>query len=715
MHKISTSVIKKDHAAKMGGSAYYVGDYPSKGVLHSSFIRSPHAHARIRKVHYPALPPGYFSVDYRDITGENSVHVVLDDLPVFAQEEVFYIGDAIGMIVGPDAETTAELAAACEVSYEELPAILDINDAETAFFDYHYGRGDTERAFSEADHVFEEDFETGYQEQAYLEPQGMIAQVENDVLTVRGSLQCPYYVHRATAKATGLPTERIRIVQEVTGGGFGGKEAYPSLLAAQLGVAALKAKGQAVRCIFGRREDMEFTSKRHPSRCHYRVAVKEGRVTAMEIDVRFNSGAFTTLSPVVLQRGIIASPGVYNVENLQVRGRALRTHTVPNGAYRGFGAPQTFFAVELMMDHIAASLGQDPLEFKRANLAKQGDATSTSGRYHFPVPLPEMIERVLAASDYANKRAAYAAPQDSLYRKGIGLSLWFHGAGFTGAGERDLIKAVVALEKNAAGQVEILTANTDMGQGVKTTFSKIVAHELGIPYEDIIIHNPDTSRVPDSGPTAASRSLMVVGELLRRAAIRLKEEWCEGQPQRIEEHYTHPDYLVPFNLETFSGDAYPTFAWGVGVVELGFDTLTGANEVLGSWSCFDIGTLADEAIAVGQMEGGVLQGLGYSSMEQMAIDGRGRIRNNSYSDYLIPTSVDVPQLEVQMHVCEYPGGPYGAKGAGELPLVGIPAAFIAAAEQALGVRGINHIPLTAEETLDYLSGSQHGKDKESVR
>jgi CO/xanthine dehydrogenase Mo-binding subunit len=746
MHKVSASVVKKDHAEKMDGSVRYVGDYSHAGMLHCSFIRSPHAHAHIREIRYPQLPPGYLSVDHRDITGENSVHVVEDDMPVFATDEVFFVGDTVALIAGPDARMAAELAAATEVVYEELPAILDIDDAQTVFFDYHYGRGDVSAAFAEADHLFEEDFATGYQEQAYLEPQGMIACVEGDLLTVRGSLQCPYYVHGAVAKATGLSAEKVRIVQDTTGGGFGGKEAYPSILAAQLAVAALKAEGRPMRCVFGRREDMEFTSKRHPSRCHYRVAVKAGKVTALDIDVRFNSGAFTTLSPVVLQRGVIAAPGVYNVNTLKVRGRALRTNTVPTGAYRGFGAPQTFFAVELMMDHVALQLGRDPLDFKRDHLVEQGDTTSTGGRYHFSVPLPEMIEKVLSASDYRNKRAAYGAGQGAAgcadaapaaqgaagqtspqtshpvsqeaphqaprHRKGIGLALWFHGAGFTGNGERDIIKAVVALEKTVAGQVEILVSNSDIGQGLKTTFAKIVAHELGIPYEEIVIHNPDTARVPNSGPTVASRSLMIVGELLRRAAIRLKEQWREGEQQRIEEHYAAPDYLLPFDPDSFSGDAYPTYAWGVSAVELSIDSLTGTNEVLGCWSCFDVGTPVDEAVVLGQMEGGVLQGLGYSSMEQMAIDEQGRIRNNSYSDYLIPTSLDVPLLEVQMHVCEYPDGPYGAKGAGELPLVGIPAAFIAAAEQALDVQGINHIPLSAEETLDYLSMRGRGERDE---
>ena len=566
------------------------------------------------------------------------------------------------------------------------------------FFDFKFGRCDVDSAFAQADKVYEEQFSTGYQEQAYLETQGLIADYQNGKLTLHGSLQCPYYVHGALVKALGLTPDRVRVLQDVTGGGFGGKEAYPSILGCQVAVAAYKANGKAVRVIYGRREDMEFTSKRHPSLCTYKVAVKDGCVTAMDIDVKFDAGAFTTLSAVVLQRGIIASPGAYRVESLRVRGRALKTNTMPTGAFRGFGAPQTFFAVEMMMQHIAREIGEDPLAFKLRHLVQQGDATSTDGRYHFPVPLPTMVAQVQGMSNYVAKYAAYRQPQAGRYRRGIGISVWFHGAGFTGSGERDHIKAVTRLHKTPDGRVEVLASQTDMGQGIKTTLCKIVANELNLPLEMVTYNDPDTDRVPDSGPTVASRSLMTVGELLRRAAIHLRTEWVTGQDQTVEEHFKEPDFVIPFYIEQFKGDAYPTYAWAACAVEVEVDTLTGTNQVLGAWASFDVGTPIDINIVLGQMEGGFLQGLGYASMEQMAYDGTGRIRNNSFTDYIIPTAVDVPVMQVKMHVEEYPLGPYGAKGAGELPLVGVPGAYMAAMEQALGM-DIHHIPFSAEDAL----------------
>lgn len=704
MEPISKSVVRKDHAPKITGTSIYVDDYANTGALTGRFLRSKTARARIVSVTVPELPPGYFYVDKDDVPGVNKVHIVMDDTPVFAQDTVEYIGEPIAMVVGPDVRQVEAIIAGIRVEYEELEPVLDLRRADTVFFDYEYGRGDLEKAFAEADQVFTEEFSTGYQDQTYLETQGMMAQPEPDGrMFVHGSLQCVYYVHTALMQALGCGPEDVHVLQDVTGGGFGGKEDFPSILGCQVAVAAKKA-GAPVRCVFSRREDLEFTPKRHPSLCTYRAAVKDGRVTAMDIEVLFNAGAYTTLSAVVLQRGVICASGVYNIEHLHVHGKALKTNTVPSGAYRGFGAPQTFFAVEMFMDHIAKDLGEDSLEFKEKHLVKQGDKTSTSGIYHFPVPLPDMIEEVNAACDFRRKHKEYALPQTGRFRRGIGMSLYFHGAGFTGSGERDIIKAVCRLAKHADGTVEILAANGEIGQGLRTTFPKIVAKELGLPLEKVYFEHPDTARVPDSGPTVASRSLMIVGELLRRCAVRLRETWVDGEEQMVEEHFKEPDFMIPFYLDKFQGDAYPTYAWGVNAIEVEVDTYTGLTKILGAYGSFDVGTPMDEGIVMGQMEGGFLQGIGYASMESMDYDSRGRIRNNSFSDYLIPTAADVPNLTCMLHVEKYPDGPYGAKGAGELPLVGAPGAYVEAMEQALGgsVR-LRHAPFTPEDTMKVIA------------
>ncbi len=704
MKTISQSVVKKDHAPKMSGRSIYVGDIDKHGVLCGKLLHSKVARAKLIDVKVPELPDGYYYIDRNDVPGDNNVNIVMDDTPVYARQTVEYIGEPIGMVCGPDEAVCEEILSKIEVVYEELEPMLDLRKATEAFFNYEYGKGDIDEAFAQADKIYEEEFETGYQDQTYLETQGMMAEPEEGGrMYVHGSMQCAYYVHGAVMRVLNCGPADVHVHQDVTGGGFGGKEAFPSILGCQVAVAAKKI-GKPVRCVFDRREDLEFTSKRHPSLCTYKVAVKDGKITAMDIDVKFNSGAYTTLSAVVLQRGLICADGVYNVENLRVRGKALKTNTSPCGAYRGFGAPQTFFAVEMIMDHIAKDLGVDTVEFKEAHLVKQGDKTSTSGVYHFPVPLPAMIDEIDKACDLRRKHKEYAQPQTGRYRKGIGFSMHFHGAGFTGSGERDHIKAVVRLRKYKDGSVEILASNGEIGQGLRTTFPKIVAHELNLPLEKVFYDHPDTSRVPDSGPTVASRSLMTVGELLRRAAIKLRTIWEDDKDQMVEEKFVEPDFMIPFYLDKFRGDAYPTYAWGAQAIEVEVDTYTGISKILGAYASFDVGTPMDYNIVMGQMEGGFLQGIGYASTEFMNYDNKGRIRNNSFSDYLIPTSVDVPELKCQLHVEEYPYGPYGAKGAGELPLVGAAPAYVEAIEQALGADyRLNHAPFTAEDTIKALS------------
>ncbi|MCL2843801.1 MAG: xanthine dehydrogenase family protein molybdopterin-binding subunit [Oscillospiraceae bacterium] len=703
MADISKPVVKLDHSSKVRGQAVYLADHPMDGVLVGKTLRSDRARAKILSVAVPALPVGYVVADWRDVPGRNGVCIIDYDMPVFAEGTVEFIGDPIAIVAGPDEGEVLRILEEIRVEYEELEPVLDMEQSETEFYNFGYEKGEVDRAFHEADRVYEEVLETGYQEHGYLETNAIQAVVEGEKIRIRGSIQCPYYVQKAVAEVMGVPAEQVQVVQDVTGGGFGGKEDYPSILASRAAVVARKA-GKPVRLVYDRREDMAYTAKRHPTKSRYRAAVKDGRVTAMEIDVLYNAGAYKTLSMVVLQRGTICANGVYNIPNLCVRGRAMKTNTVPCGAFRGFGAPQTFFAAEMVMAHIAKDLGIDPLAFKVAHLAKQGDETSTKGKYHFPVPLQAMSEKLVEASGYWEKRKRYVNQSKGRYRRGIGCSFSYHGAGFTGTGERDKIKAKAALEKRPDGRVEILTAGAEMGQGIFTTFAKIVAKELDLPLDRIIITLPDTDRVPDSGPTVASRSIVVVGELLRRAAIRLKEEWREGECQRVEEHFQQPDWQIPFDYATFQGDPYPTYSWGAHCVEVEIDTYTGEQKVLGAWGCYDVGTPIDETVVIGQMEGGFMQGIGYAHMEQMNYDHRGRIRSVSYSDYTMPTAMDVPKLEILLHVEKYPEGPYGAKGAGELPIVGVPGAYVNALEQAVGAN-FCHIPVTMEDTLQAGEGA----------
>ncbi len=562
-----------------------------------------------------------------------------------------------------------------------------------------------DKAFKESKKVFEEEFYTGYQEQAYLETQGVVGVYEEDKnkVSIYGTMQCPYYVKNAVIQTMGCSEDKVRIVQTTTGGGFGGKEDYPSLLGSQAAVACRKTK-RPVRLVLSRNEDISCTTKRHPAYLKYKTALdNDNNIIGIDIEIILNGGAYSSLSSVVLQRALICATGVYNIPNLRVHGTVVKTNTVPNGAFRGFGGPQSIFAIENHMNHIAKKIGMNPLEFKKRHFVKTGDDTATGGNFFYDVKLNEMVDKIESMCDFSAKYKKYELQNRNTHKvikKGIGMSIFLHGCGFTGSGERDLIKAVVKLVKHKDDRVEILVANTDMGQGLQTTLKKIVAHVLDIDYSGIIYNNPDTDIVPDSGPTAASRSVMVVGKLLERAALKLKNQWKSGEEQFIVEKYKHPD-LIPWDEKKFCGDAYPSYSWGINVVEADINTLTGITDIKGIYSVFDVGNEIDKTIMEGQVQGGVIQGLGYGSCEKME-NINGAFKQHSMTDYIIPTAKDVVNIKNEFihNPCEL--GPFGAKGAGELTLVGTAPAYADAVENALGVK-INKIPVTPENIMEAIT------------
>ena len=700
MSKISQSITKIDHAEKMSGDAKYVADLTFPNMLFGKMVRSTRPHGKIIKIELPDMQDSYGIVDYTDIPGSNGLKVIKSEQPIFAEHEVRFIGESILMVVGSDFDQVKEYAANVKIEYEDLPGVYSIDESIESCVEYQYEHGVVEAAFAKAAKIIEETFYTGYQEQTYLETQGAIGIYQDNKVTVIGSLQCPYYVKDAVMYAMGFKKNQVQIIQSTTGGGFGGKEDYPSMIGCQVAIASKKFN-RPVKLIFDRREDMVVTPKRHPAKLVYRVALdKNNQITAMDVDIRLDGGAYEGLSSVVLQRSLIAVTGVYKIAALRATGKVMVTNTVPNGAFRGFGAPQSFFAVEMIMSHIAKKIGMSPLDFKKQYLVEQGDQTATHGEFRYPIVLPKMLERAEALSDYSKKYKEYQnQSHEGRFKKGIGISLFLHGCGFTGSGEKDFIRSVVQLVKYEDDSVEILVSNTDMGQGVKTTFSKIVAQVLGISVNQIKIANPDTDRVPNSGPTVASRSIMVVGKLLERAAEKLKENYKSGEYQMFEEHYVHPE-MIPWDIKTFSGDAYPTYSWGVNIVEVEVDTLIAETKLLGVWAIYDVGNAIDDIIMKGQIDGGMLQGLGYASCEKMENVG-GTIKQASMTDYIIPTAKDTVNFVSELVDNPYDGGPFGAKGAGELTIIGIAPAYALAVEEAVG-HNINFIPVTPEKLMEML-------------
>ncbi len=693
MKDISKTIKKVDSDDKSSGKSKYISDYKMENMLHAITVRSKHQKAKIIKRTYPVLKEGYYIIDHTDIPGVNFVKMIFDDMPVFAENEVNYYLEPIALVVGPDKEEVLEIVNSIEIAYEiQIPTYEYTNSV----INYNFTKGNIEKAKKESESEIEYTYNTPYQEQLYIEPQGMIGYFENNQVTLVGSIQCPYYVKAAVVSILDSEEDYIRVKQATVGGAFGGKEEFPSLIACHLAIAVHKIK-KSVKLIYEREEDMETTTKRHPATIKLKAYMKDNKILGISSNVGIDAGAYIGLSGVVLSRALIAATGVYTIDNLAVNGDVFITNTVPNGAFRGFGAPQMLFAIEMFIHHIAKDINVEPLTLRQSYLAKQNDSTSTTGTFRDPIIMPEMLEKALKESDFIRKEKEYKQ-ENSL--KGIGMSWFLHGCGFTGSGEATHINAVVKLEKDKNDLVTILIAAVDMGQGVKTTMRKIVSNILDIPIENVIYNHPDTNLVPDSGPTVASRTIMIVGGLVARAAKQLKENWIDRNYQIFTEKYKQPSY-IKWDEDNFRGDAYPAYSWGINIVEVEIDKNTYEVTVKEGWSVYDVGKAIDEQIIIGQADGGQLQGIGYGYMEVMkAVDGK--IQQKNVTDYIIPTSVDAPILHTYLIDNPYPLGPYGAKGAGELTLVGGAPAVALAIEHAIGKK-VTKIPVTPEYIMELMS------------
>ena len=696
MTRLDTNMIRVDNAEKTGGLAKYVCDLKVEGMVHGIMVRSQRAHARIKAIHFPEMPEGCFTVDASDMPEGNYLRGPEDGQMIFASETVNYIGEGMAMICGPDKDQVRALVDATRVDYEDLPVTDSALTSEKVLVGYHFTKADPDEAFAKAALTFKETLHGGLQEHIYLETCGILVEWKDGRFTIHGSFQNPYYIVNEVAEVFRLDPSRVQAIAAYVGGAFGGKEDYPSLLACQAAAAARKG-GRPVSFILSRREDILDSPKRHPFDTTYEAALDESHnIIGMRVHAIFDGGAYTTTSPTIMQRCLITSTGVYCIPALEAKGDVMMTNHVPNGAFRGFGAPQSHLALETFMNHLALFCGEDPLTFKLRHVAKKGDLTSTSGKFYYPVIIPEMVEKAREVTDYDAKKKAYAC-QTGRFRKGIGMGLSIHGCGFTGSAERDFLRSVMTLKKYADGTVEVLGCNTDIGQGIRSAFTKIVAEILDLPYDRVICVNPDTDRVSNSGPTVASRSVMIPGKLLADCAYELKETWQDGVEQTIVKHYVHPEFMIPWDLETFTGDPYPTYSWGVNVVETELDTLTGESHVIGGCGIYDVGVAIDEQIMQGQIEGGMLQGIGYASMENMEVRD-GIIRQASCTDYMIPTAMDTAFMTAMTMPNPYDHGPLGAKGAGELTVHGSAPALVEALEQASGCH-FTKMPLTPEEIL----------------
>ncbi len=745
-HIVGAAVPRKEGRDKVTGAARYVDDMVLPGMLYGATVRSSVARGKIKKISFGSSVDWneFVVVTAKDIPGKNCIALILDDQPCLAAETVNHPEEPILLLAHADRHKLRKAVEAVSIECEALRSIHTIEESEqkstiiwgtdNTFKSYLVEKGGVDAVWKDAAHIVEGEYFTGAQEQLYIENNGMIAafDAENGV-TVWGSLQCPYYVHKALVALCGLPENKIRVVQMETGGAFGGKEEYPSMIAAHAALLAIKS-GRPVKIVYDRMEDMVATTKRHPSRTRHRTAVdRDGRILGGEIEFTIDGGAYATLSSVVLSRGTIHAGGPYYWPSVRIRTKAVATNTPPHGAFRGFGAPQSLFALERHMDRIAQVVGISPVQIRRRNFLKPGQTTTTEQTIREDIDLDRLLDRALELSDYAAKKRRFAKEnKNGRRKKGIGIAAFLHGAGFTGSGERYL-NSLVGVEAGADGAVRVLVSSAEFGQGTNTVLCQIAAEALGLPYENVAIAQPDTTVVPNSGPTVASRTAMIVGKLVQSAAKGiqqtltktgvLKDDYTPEQFRVACREYiaahgklkSYARYEAPGDVywddEKYRGEAYAAFAWAVYVAEVTVDLTTYSMTVDDFVALQEVGKVLHPVLAAGQITGGVAQAIGFALYEKVVWQN-GRMVNSQMTNYIMPTSADLPPIRVFFEELGNVHGAHGAKGIGELPMDGPAPAIVNAVEDAIGVR-FDSIPLLPEDLFEALRNEPVEQDVSS--
>lgn len=759
---VGRKVRKVDGLELVTGRALFTGDLKFPGMLYGCARRAGVPAARIRIVEAAAalaLPGVAAVLTAADIPGPNRIGILPPyDQPLLASEEVRYEGESIALAVAGSREAARRAAAAVRVDLEELPPVLTVDEAlapgarrvhpgGNVTYSKKLIKGDVERGFAEADVVVENTYRTSFQEHAYLEPEAAVAVPGGDGrVTVYASCQSPFHLRGHIAANLALPASRVRVVQAYTGGSFGGKDDVATEIGALAAIAAVRL-GAPVQIVHDREESIVGSNLRHASRIHCRTGAKrDGTLTAREVTVLLDGGAYASESPFVTMKSLIHAAGPYRVPNVRVESTAVYTNKTYCGAFRGFGVPQVTFASESQLDELAAALGLEPLELRRRNALRAGDPTATGQVFGQSVGIGQTIEAVAAQAGPGPAGAPSAAGSRTrtgrwLYGRGVACLLQGISNGAEGI---DVVGASVQVGQDGSALVGV--GLTDMGQGSRTVYAQVASEVLGISLEKITVRQVDTDAVHDSGPTVASRSTTVggaavfkaarevAGSLLSMAArmfqcpeeqVVLREDcavlaaedkarlplrevataaYWTGLPLMHLAFSRAPD--ARYDHETHQGDIYIAYNFGTHLMDVRVDRWTGRVEVLRHLAAHDVGRVINPLGLEGQVEGGALIGLGLAHLEEVQFAG-GRIRNANFADYAVPSILD--RLPTQTIVVEdpSPAGPFGAKGAGEPPVAGAAAAFANAVADATGVR-FTALPIRRSDIAAALAAEAKG-------
>lgn len=727
------------------GNAIFGTDIYRPGMLFAKALRSPYAHARIKRISTEKAKklPGVKAIVTAEDTPNRLYGFWLRDLPVFAREKVRYIGEPVAAVAAETEDIAEEAIKLIEVEYEVLPAAVDITESikpdapiihenlenyEARYDLVRYGnicshstiiKGDVEQGFKESDYVFEHTFRTQTQHQAYIEPHAATVEVDKmGRVTIWTTTQRVFLTREQVSEALGIPMSKIRVIGTKIGGGFGGKE---TLLEPILVLLAMKS-GKSVKWVFTREEEFFAGRPRHASLVRLKTGVKkDGTLVARKVELYYDTGAYADSGIGVTAIGALFALGPYKVQHARIDAHCVYTNKVVAGAFRAYGNPQGSFAAEVQMDMIARELGIDPYEIRKKNLLVDGDELVT-GQIVKSVGALETLEAAVKRADWFNRTAG---PNE-----GWGMAVMIRPCG--------MFPASAVLKMNEDGTFHLLTGSMDLGTGSRTTLAMVAAEELKVPLSDITVVSADTDATPYDYGTIASRIAYAVGPAVREAALTLRTQILEHAASRmgvpvdaleLDDRKVYlvdnPNYFIPLSTLAIQRPGYgskpfiahgrfiqpdeswdksrvrgypmppfPAYASGTQIFKIRVDPETGKITVLKVIVAQDVGKALNPIVVEGQIEGGFMQGLGYALYEGYAYDG-GDIKNPNFYDYPIPTSVDIPEIELEIIEKADKNNPYGAKGVGEASLVPPGPAIANAVRDAVGVSP-TELPMTPE-------------------
>ena len=749
LRQVGRPLTRTDAPGKVTGRTPYAGDYVMPNMLHMRVVRAEIASARLVRLDVSKaralegvacvltgddLPDRTASTDIPGQTGQKRLDT---GQQILVKERVRYFGEPLALIAAETRDIADHAVALVEAELEPVPGVYDplealepgapiVQGTTNVVAERRIRKGDVDAGFEAADLVVENTFRTPFQEHAFLEPEVGLAWVdENSVVNIRMSTQVIEHF-RPIADAIGVPHNRVRVRGALVGGGFGGKEDLT--VEVYLALLALRT-GRPVRLEYTREDSFVGHGKRHPFVMTYRTGVtRDGRITALDVDMVADSGAYVFLSPYVVLYALVAAPGPYRVDNLNVFARAVATNNMFTSAFRGFGAMQACAAYEQQMDEVAKAIGLDRMELRRRNFLKTGEPMSTG----FVPPSAIWTE---ACAERAWAALGDPAPGEGSRRIGRGIACYQQSYGRL-TFLHDTSEAWVGVEMD--GTVVVRSGVTDIGAGQVSALGQIAVEVLGATLDNVVIYNSDTAVTPLAGTTTATRALYMTGNAVKQAAEALRARLAERAARELgveagdidmafNEVFVadHPERSMPLvdlvricgaegihrselamfrapfsdflDPETGQGQAHPDYAYGAHAVEVAVDVDTGEVEVLKSVAAHDVGQCINPAAVEGQIQGGAQNGQGYALSEEMLYE-EGRLVTPSFSEYLMPTSMDMPKVECIVLESRSGVGPFGAKGIGEPAMTPVAPAIANAVADAIGVR-VFEMPITPERVV----------------